>query len=335
MTRLSKADLNGRIVDAVTIAGWTVTPLSGIGEHPLRFDMERGSAKHRVRAYVWNLTHGGGPKRPQAERRIQITGGVSSFKPEPGGTTVILGWNPDPATFAAFDIRHHAKPLGRSPSIQIAAGTLATASADGIAQQRKGKTEIAIAVRTDLLAAYIARWETAHAGDLRAVLAADDAADQPDFVALAGAASDDKVGTGLELEERRQVLERLATLERELQALRPGIAAIGHNNPPEPIEPGRPLPIAEIEDAAGLISSELRRECPNVQSVARQARRLQQAGAEARALLKKIVEKGRERVAEAVTGIIVGGAILLGQSAIEALGAALHHLQAWFLAIGA
>lgn len=338
MSRLTKAELNDRILKAVESAGWSVTVLADPDANALRFDMERGDARRRVRAHIWNLTHGGGRRRPDNERRIQITGGIGAFEAEPGGITVILGWSPDPAVFAAFDIDHHSEPLGRSPSMQIGAEALIKAAEKGIAQQKKRKGEIAIAVRPDLLASYLARSEAAHAGDLDAVIAPTapqaEAQVERDFEYLAATVAEDAIGSDREMEERRRVLERLDVLEREISSLQVGAAPIGHNNPPEPIEQVRSDADAEITEAAGRISAELREPRPDVRSVARAATRLQRIRTEAREMAAKVVEKGREKVAETVTGIVVAGAVLLGRTVLDALGFVLDHLHAWFLALG-
>jgi len=73
MARLTKATLISLIRSAVEEDGWVVTPLSAPKKHPFRFEMAKGSVRHRVRAYIWNMTHGGGAKRPPNEYRIQIT----------------------------------------------------------------------------------------------------------------------------------------------------------------------------------------------------------------------------------------------------------------------
>ena len=65
MARLGKAKLFARILSPIEAAGWSVNVSSPPKEHPLRFTMNNGQRTYNVRAYIWNLTHGGGAKRPR------------------------------------------------------------------------------------------------------------------------------------------------------------------------------------------------------------------------------------------------------------------------------
>ena len=82
MARLGKAKLFARVVAPIEAAGWSVTLAPPPKEHPLRFTMSNGLRSHNGRVYIWNLTHGGGAKRPRYEQRIQITK-VGQFELEP------------------------------------------------------------------------------------------------------------------------------------------------------------------------------------------------------------------------------------------------------------
>jgi hypothetical protein len=243
--------------------------------------MDRNGQQLRVRAYAWNLTHGGGANRPRHEYRIQITSGVSAFENEPGGVTLILGWSETFGVYAAFDIHHHAAALGSSPSIQISSQALREAAKSGIASYKKGSGEVAVAVRPDFLASYIADHAAAHRGDLSAFLepAAEEAPPEedpePDFMAMADPARSHRLGHVEELAERQSVLDRLAALERELEDLRPRLVMIGHNNPPEPMVPDEQVLADELAEASAAIRDELAQVEPDVVEVAKRATTLQ------------------------------------------------------------
>jgi putative restriction endonuclease len=164
--------------------------------------MDRNGRHLTVRAYAWNLTHGGGANRPAHEYRIQITSGVSVFEPEPAGVTLILGWSEAFGVYAAFDIDHHTATLGSSPSIQISSRALQEAAKIGMASYKKSSGEVAVAVRPDFLARYIADHAAAHRGDLSALdepPAPAEADKQPDFMAMAHPARSHRLGHAEEL----------------------------------------------------------------------------------------------------------------------------------------
>src|ERR1051325_5108328 len=111
MARLDKPKLIDVVLNAVRAAGWTVTMVSSPGAHPARFTMTKGPQQQAIRVYIWNLTHGGGARRPKHESRIQITSGVNVFKSEPGGVTLILAWSEKFRVFAAFDASRRTASL--------------------------------------------------------------------------------------------------------------------------------------------------------------------------------------------------------------------------------
>ena len=161
MTRLDKEDLFTRATQAIKESGWNILYLSPFQEHPLRFQMYQGQESITIRLYIWNLTHGGGARRPTDEYRIQVTG-ITRFEPEAQGKTIILGWWEDAGVFAAFDYSKHAGPLGSSPSFQISRKALEQALVNGLALHPKGNDEIAIAIRPDFLAEYIKNLKPLH-----------------------------------------------------------------------------------------------------------------------------------------------------------------------------
>lgn len=333
MARLTKAKLIGLIRSAVEQGGWTVTPLSSPADHPFRFEMTKGPIRHRVRTYIWNMTHGGGAKRPRDEYRIQITK-VRQFEPEPDGFTLILGWSEGFGVFAGFDIAHHARPLGASPSIQIGGGALKQAGVDGIAAQAKGNQEVAVAVRPDHLVAYILNKDDAHRGNVADLIVPAD--DELDFNDLASPERTHHLGSAAEQAQRRMVLDRLTALEREIEAIKPQLGMMGHNNPPEALAPDQEILAGEISDAAATIRTELADEQPDVAAVARGVSALQRiwkmlraARDEAGKFAGAVKEKARDKAAELVVAAVGGGA-LYGHQIVDALQSSIAAIGHWF-----
>lgn len=307
--------------------------LSGANEHPFRFEMVKGQVTQIVRAYIWNMSHGGGAKRPPNEYRIQITK-VSQFKPEPAGVTLILGWSDAFGVFSAFDISHHARPLGASPSIQIGGGTLSQAGQDGVAAQEKGNHEVAVAIRPDRLATYIVHKDQAHTGDLAPLTPS---APDVDLASLASPERTHQFGSEAELAQRLTVLERIAALEREIEAIKPQLGMIGHNRPPEAIGPDAEILAGEINSAATAIRAEMAEIQPDPMTVARGAgvlqriwRMLLSARDEAGKFAGTIKDKGREKAAEIVVGTVAGTGAIYGKQIIGALQSAVNAISQWF-----
>ena len=137
MPRLSKKRLLEKIVRAIHEGGWNVSYHSK--DHPFRLRIYNRDEDYLVRIYIWNLTHGGGAKRPKDEYRIQITGIKGQrFIRISGELTLILGWWDEGQIFAGFDYNFHAGTLGNSPSIQIRKDALLRAAEYGFAVHRKG-----------------------------------------------------------------------------------------------------------------------------------------------------------------------------------------------------
>ncbi len=333
MARLTKPKLIGLIRSAIEQDGWTFSQLSGPQEHPLRFEMTKGRVRQTIKAYIWNMTHGGGAKRPRDEYRIQITK-VRQFQPEAGSTTLILGWSEGFGVFAGFDIAHHARPLGASPSIQIGGGALRQAGLHGIATQAKGNNEVAVAARPDHLVAYILNRDEAHRGNVADLnVPADDAID---FADLASPERAHHLGSAAERAQRRTVLDRLTALEREIEAIKPQLGMMGHNNPPEALAPDAEILAGEISDAAATVRTELAEKEPDVAAVAQGASALQRiwkmlrtAREEAAKFAGAVKDKARDKAAELVVAAMGGGA-LYGPQIIDALQSAVAAIGHWF-----
>ncbi|UXT39761.1 hypothetical protein FY137_00570 [Agrobacterium tumefaciens] len=333
MAHVAKTKLFQMIASAIEANGWTVTPLSEPREHPFRFTMGKGQLQHQVRVYIWNVSHGGGAKRPRDEHRIQITR-IPHFEPEQDGITLILGWSEHFGVFSAFDIAYHLRPLGSSPSIQIAGKTLDQARKDGLAAQAKGNDEVAIAIRPDHLSRYVVHRDAAHRGNIRALIMPND--DDVDFVEMANLDQPPHFGTLAEQAQRRTLLDRLTALEQELEAIKPQLGKIGHNNPPEAIGSEPETIASEITEATETIRAELVKPQPDVPVVARGAsvlqriwRMLRAVGGEAGKLGGAVKDKARDKAAELIVSSVVGG-VLYGPQIVKTLESAVAAVGDWF-----
>src|SRR4051812_19010654 len=102
MARAGKKALIARVVDSLTVGGWTVQQITEANVHPALLRIRRGRRTRQLRIYIWNLTHGGGAARPKHEFRIQVTSGVLKFRRDEGEQTAILGWSDEFGVFAGF-----------------------------------------------------------------------------------------------------------------------------------------------------------------------------------------------------------------------------------------
>jgi len=159
--RLNKHDLIALFARAISGAGWQILQIPPVGAHPVRFRIFRDTEAYTVRLHIWNLTHGGGVRRPADEYRIQVTG-VRQFTEEPGGEVLILGWWAEGEVFAGFDFERHRGELGFSPSIQIREAALRRAYTDGIATQLKENDEIVVAFQPELAVEYVRNLRSLH-----------------------------------------------------------------------------------------------------------------------------------------------------------------------------
>lgn len=172
---LSKRDLFDRVVEAIRASGWSVMFLPTPVDPSIRLRIYNGSESYNVRVYIWNVTHGGGSRRPAWEYRIQNTG-VNEFATEPDFKTLILGWYAPQAVFAGYDYNKHAGPHGSSPSYQVSQEALESAAANLFAPYNKGNGEIVIAFRPDFMVEYIRQLDQLHSfGESQASIEALDA----------------------------------------------------------------------------------------------------------------------------------------------------------------
>lgn len=156
-----KPELQDRVVEAFRDGGWKVLYLPSTTDNSLRLKVYNDTTSFTVRVYIWNVTHGGGSRRPSNEYRIQITG-VRQFAKDPSERTLILGWWAIAGVFVGFDYRKHAGQLGASPSFQVAEEALRSAASNVFAPYDKGNGEIAIAFRPDFIGEYVSQLEQLH-----------------------------------------------------------------------------------------------------------------------------------------------------------------------------
>ncbi|HFE64483.1 MAG TPA: HNH endonuclease, partial [Caldithrix sp.] len=161
MLRYKKHDLLEIVIEAIKDSGWNLLFVSRFEKHPFLVRIFKEEKSYLLRIYIWNLTHGGGTKRPADEYRIQITG-IDHFERNKGEKTLILGWWDDAQVFAGFDYTKHSGKLGFSPSIQIRENALRKAHIHGIASHNKGNGEIAVAFRPDFFVNYVEELEEIH-----------------------------------------------------------------------------------------------------------------------------------------------------------------------------
>jgi putative restriction endonuclease len=156
---LDKTQLLERLRGAIVADGWWMV---SDGEHPFDVTVMRGEVSLGARLYIWNVTHGGGRKRPALEQRIQITGVPVPLAANAGDATAILGWHEGYGVVAAFDPVHHNNPSPKSPSVQISEEALAQAAATGFAVHHRGQHDIAVAFRPEWLPYYIEHQHAIH-----------------------------------------------------------------------------------------------------------------------------------------------------------------------------
>ena len=121
-------------------------------------------------------------------------------------------------------------------------------------------------------------------------------------------------GSAEELEQRRAILARIAALEAEVERLKSPDNR-GHNNPPELLPEEDASAIAALEGETASLKEELGKATPDGERVQQSARLLKhfidawrRAQAEAQKFGGKIADKAREKGAEIVIGMVVGGA---------------------------
>ena len=115
MTSRTKAELLEIVLRSLADSGWEGSVLAE--GHPFEIEARRGGERRRLHVYIWNVTHGGGP-RSEEEYRIQITGAAGAITAPPGAQVLLLGWHDDHEVFAAFDPVLHRR-LGTAKSLSL------------------------------------------------------------------------------------------------------------------------------------------------------------------------------------------------------------------------
>ena len=162
MTQLPKTYLLRQFERGLETSGWSILHLSSTSAHPARYRIARGGQSATLTVYIWNITHGGGP-RSRSEYRIQITGLVPrQVLPDQDGLTLILGYWEQQQVFAGFDYNFHKAPLGGSPSLQVGRDALTGAKTAGFAVHRKSTGELVIGFRPDFAGTYVEHLQSLH-----------------------------------------------------------------------------------------------------------------------------------------------------------------------------
>ena len=162
MPSLSPTQLVDTIITALDESEASSVLISSPRGNPRRFVIKSGHNSFELWVYIWTLTHGGGPKRPPNEYRIQITSIPTPLELNPVGPTVLIGYEPNIKCFAGFDLSKHRSFSKRSPSIQIPITILNQALQNGFSFTTKGNDEIAVGIRPDQFLAYCLNAELLH-----------------------------------------------------------------------------------------------------------------------------------------------------------------------------
>jgi putative restriction endonuclease len=187
---LHKLELLSRLLDGIGAGGASALVLHST--HPFYLRIYRDDGVYfDARIYVWNISHGGGAKRPKHEFRIQITGVVPAT--DPNARTFVLGWDESLGVFVGFDIRHHENQSSRSPSVQVPRQALLGAHAHAFSSHVRGNGETVVAFRPEFLVEYMQGSPTLHGGGpsaaaLRTLLNTIDSANDGQIAALPGKA---------------------------------------------------------------------------------------------------------------------------------------------------
>jgi putative restriction endonuclease len=155
MPATQPSELVSAVINALQDCGMSGVLVSGIRQHPRKFAVtEPDGTETLAWIYIWTLTTGGRPAL-EHEFRIQMTTVTSPLALNPFGPTLLLGYEPNRKMFAGFDLGVHRTFTSGSPSVQIDIRVIDEALQDGLAFDRKGNNEIAVAVRPDQFGTYL------------------------------------------------------------------------------------------------------------------------------------------------------------------------------------
>lgn len=167
MSLLSKEELLEHVLKAIEDSGGGARVIRE--EHPFILYAYSREDSDRFRIYIWNITHGGGYKRPTDEYRVQITEPERDSTIEVGRPfkTLLLGYDPRFKVFAGYNAARYTH-AGFSASLQIKEGFLAQAARDGFAVQAKetdaqgNVTEVAVAFSPEQFLTYAFHLDAYH-----------------------------------------------------------------------------------------------------------------------------------------------------------------------------
>ncbi len=155
MPATQPSELVSAVLNALQDCRMSGVLLSPIKQHPRKFAItEPDGTETLVWVYIWTLTPGGRPAL-EHEYRIQMTTVTSPLALNPFGPTLLIGYEPHRKMFAGFDLNLHRTFTMGSPSVQIDIRVIEQALQDGLAFDRKGNSEIAVAIRPDQFAVYM------------------------------------------------------------------------------------------------------------------------------------------------------------------------------------
>lgn len=164
---LNKSDLLEHIRRAIEESGGGYRVMSD--KHPFFLYVYSREDSDRFRIYIWNITHGGGYKRPTNEFRVQITLPERESAIEVGRPfkTLLLGYDPRFRVFAGYNAAKYTH-AGFSASLQIKEEFLAEAAKVGFAIQPKEVdsdgtvTEVAVAFSSEQFLTYAFNLDAYH-----------------------------------------------------------------------------------------------------------------------------------------------------------------------------
>ena len=156
------------VLQAIEASGSHGLLVSGVIGHPRQFRILTEDGRITLWIYIWTITHGGRANLPD-EYRIQMTTVVPPLRMNPTGPTLLLGWYPDLAVFAGFDISRHRTFREGSNSVQVSLTALRAASNFSWGFYTNQFGEISVAFRPAEFLNYLRNVEELHRSGPRAV----------------------------------------------------------------------------------------------------------------------------------------------------------------------
>ena len=188
------------VVNAFRAGGYRIVIGPTNKRSPFELTISEQGRALRLRVYIWNVTPGGRPTRPD-EFRIQTTQAIDVA---PEGLTLVLGFEPNVGILVSFDPSYHQE-FGSSPSVQIQRQDLVAIAELGthafMRPRSDGTLEPLVGVTPDMLADHVRALDAF----ARTGLSGPDSAREP---TLAGELEDEPdVAEGLSADRRREARE--------------------------------------------------------------------------------------------------------------------------------